>query len=138
MDDPIIYVVQTALRGLSMRQQSIGNNLANVDTPGFKGTDVAFETELKRAMGSGSGSASLTLATTNGRHLAGSLGAASQEVSLQEVELPGSQLRNDGNNVDVDREMARLAETSLTYNALVQAMNMKLSGLRSAIFEGRR
>jgi flagellar basal-body rod protein FlgB len=56
----------------------------------------------------------------------------------QEVDLPGSQLRNDGNNVDVDREMSRLAETSLTYNALVQAMNMKLSGLRSAIFEGRR
>ena len=140
MDDPVMSVVQTALRGLSMRQQAISNNIANVDTPGFKGTDVAFETELKRAMGGGGvgGGMSLALATTDGGHMAGRLGAATQTVVPQEVELPGSQLRNDGNNVDVDREMSRLAETSISYNALVEAMNLKLALLRSAITEGRR
>ena len=140
MDDPVMNAVQTALRGLSMRQQAIGNNIANVDTPGFKGTDVAFEAELKRAMGGSGpgGGIGLALATTDSGHMAGRLGGITQAVAPQEVELPGSQLRNDGNNVDVDREMARLAETSITYNALVQAMNMKLAGLRSAIYEGRR
>ena len=140
MADPVMSAVQTALRGLSMRQQAISNNIANVDTPGFKGTDVAFETELKRAMsgavtGKGNG---LAMATTDAGHLSGRSGAASFAVTPQEVAAPGSQLRNDGNNVDVDREMARLAETSLSYNALVEAMNLKLSMLRSAITEGRR
>ncbi len=140
MSDPVMSAVQTALRGLSMRQQAISNNIANVDTPGFKGTDIAFETELKRAMGgavSGKGNG-LAMATTDAAHLSGRAGADSAPVAPYEVALPGSQLRNDGNNVDVDREMSRLAETSLAYNALVEAMNLKLSMLRSAITEGRR
>ena len=45
-------------------------------------------------------------------------------------------MRNDGNNVDPDREMALVAENQLYYQALVEAVSRKLSSLRSAITEG--
>jgi flagellar basal-body rod protein FlgB len=51
---------------------------------------------------------------------------------------PSPSTRNDGNNVDVDREMLELADTNLRFNALIQTMNAKLSGLRYAINDGRR
>ncbi len=46
-------------------------------------------------------------------------------------------LRNDGNNVDVEREMTKLAETQLTYSALGQMTSARLGIMRSAIREGR-
>ena len=46
--------------------------------------------------------------------------------------------RNDGNNVDIDREMLELADTNVRYNALVQVMSTKMAGLRYAINDGRR
>jgi flagellar basal-body rod protein FlgB len=46
-------------------------------------------------------------------------------------------MRNDGNNVDPDREMALVAENQLYYQALVEAVSRKLRSLRSAITEGR-
>lgn len=135
MTDISMKVVQAALRGLSLRQQAISNNLANIDTPGFRGSDVSFEGELKRALGS---DGTMALARTNDGHIAINRSTGASDLTPQLVELPASQLRNDGNNVDVDTEMARLSETALTYNALVEGMNMKLSLLRSVISEGRR
>jgi flagellar basal-body rod protein FlgB len=135
VEDNSMKLVQSALRGLSLRQQAISNNLANIDTPGYRGTDVSFEGELKRAIGS---EGTMALARTSQGHLVAARSAGTHEMTPQVVDLPGAQLRNDGNTVDVDREMSRLAETALTYNALVEAMNLKLSLLRSVITEGRR
>jgi flagellar basal-body rod protein FlgB len=135
MSDPSMTLISAALRGLSLRQQAISNNLANIDTPGFKGSDVSFENELKRAIGS---DGSMTLARTHEGHIGVGRSVGESDITPQLVELPASQLRNDGNNVDVDTQMSRLAETSLTYNALVEGMNLKLSLLRSVITEGRR
>jgi flagellar basal-body rod protein FlgB len=47
-------------------------------------------------------------------------------------------MRNDGNNVDIDREMVRLAETQIQFSAATAFTNLKFAQLRQAIYEGRR
>lgn len=121
-------LIKRALDGLSFRQQVISNNIANVDTPGFKAGRVSFEASLSRALKGGT-----ALATTDPRHL--------QQPDYQptlSVQVLNTTGRTDGNNVDVDLEMSELAETSLRYNALVEVMGKRLAMLRTVINEGRK
>jgi flagellar basal-body rod protein FlgB len=127
--DGRIDMLQQALGGLARRQQALSGNIANVDTPGYKRRDVPFETELKASMGGGAAH----LTTTDPRHmpLASSssslLGAATGERGRSQTS------RNDGNDVDVDYEMTRLAETSLRYQLLTQATSSRFSTLREIV-----
>jgi flagellar basal-body rod protein FlgB len=52
--DPVGSVLHSALDGLAMRQTVIADNIANVDTPGYRATTVDFETNLRRAIEDGS------------------------------------------------------------------------------------
>jgi len=128
-------ILQVALDGLSLRQQAIGNNLANVDTPGYTATEVSFESRLQQALAIGE-QPRLRLASTNPRHLSVQPRLSTHLASVQYTS--DSPVRNDGNNVDVDREMARLAETQISYQALTGLASSRLSLLRSIISEGRR
>ncbi len=135
MLDPTARTLNTALDGLSLRQQVTGNNIANIDTPGFKSAEVDFETQLRRAMAQ---SSALALATTNPAHLTATGGLAGSIDGPVVSTSNNLSMRNDGNNVDIDREMARLAETSIMYDALAQQMSAKLALLKTIISEGRR
>ena len=112
--------IRAALSGLSARQRAIANNVANVDTPNFKATEVRFEDTLKRAM-----------QTTAGGKVANqaALNAAASRASL----IDATSTRGDGNNVDIEREMQMLGEANLTYSALTQAMTTRLGILRNVI-----
>ena len=46
-----INVLDKAADASWLRNAAIGNNISNVDTPGYKREDVAFESELKKALG---------------------------------------------------------------------------------------
>jgi len=122
-----------ALDGLAVRQRVISSNVANIDTPGFKGAEVNFETRLKQALGRRD---TLTMTTTDAAHL--SADGLSMDEVVQVVPTNNTTLRNDGNNVDIDREMAKLAETSIAYDALSQLMASKLALWKTIINEGRR
>ncbi|GAW92913.1 flagellar basal body rod protein FlgB [Calderihabitans maritimus] len=126
-------VLEKALEAASLRQQAISHNLANVNTPGFKKAYVTFEEDLKRALGM---QKKIELEQTHPRHLP-------MPVSLRQVEPQvqrdhSTSLRNDGNNVDIDEEMAKLAMNTINYNAAVQLLNARLGMLRYAINEGRK
>jgi flagellar basal-body rod protein FlgB len=125
--------LSAALSGLAQRQQAIATNIANLDTPYYQATDVTFEGALQQALGSRDGRA---LVTTHAAHLGGP--ASLTEALTTRTHAPGTARRNDGNTVDLDREMARLAETSLRYNAVASIVASKYAGLRTAITEGRR
>lgn len=104
---------------------------------------MSFESTLQGALNrqaDGSvGRARIQLAQTNTRHLGGITASASLGSPIQVVSTAGrGPTRYDGNNVDVDKEMAKLAETQIAYNAVAQVTATKLSGLRNAINEGRR
>jgi len=134
MPDPILSsrtldVLQNAMRGLSLRQQVIGQNMANVDTPGYKAATVSFENELKRAVDPSP--SELRLVSTDAAHM--DLGSSITDPQV--AERPNLTLRNDGNSVDVDKEMVDLAETSLRFQSLAQLASKELASLRAAITE---
>ena len=116
--------IRAALTGLSSRQRTIANNVANVDTPNFKASEVRFEDALMGAMTRQQGTpASQT-----------SLNDQASRTSF----VDGTTARADGNNVDIDREMELLGETQLTYSALTQVMSTRLGILRSVVSGGSR
>ncbi len=116
--------IRAAMTGLAARQRAIANNVANVDTPNFKASEVRFEDTLKSAMTRAR--AGLTTDQTT-------LNAAASRASI----VDATSTRGDGNNVDIDREMEMLSEANLTYGALTQAMSTRISILRNVISGGR-
>jgi flagellar basal-body rod protein FlgB len=120
-----------ALDGLSLRQRVTAHNIANVDTPGYKAQIVSFESQLQGAL---DGQPGLPLQTTNVSHMTH---GAAPGTPLVSVDRRDSELRNDGNNVDIDVEMTALAETSLRYQALTQLSGMKLALLKSLVRDSR-
>lgn len=139
MIDNILFTKTMGLleRGLdaaALRNTVISNNLANVDTPGFKRSDVLFEDELRKAM---TKTGQIQGVLTNEKHIP--IGGASvSDVSPRVVQQNDTAFRNDGNNVDIDREMASLAKNSITYSAVAQLLNGEFTKMMSAITEGRK
>ena len=128
--EPSGKVLRQSLTGLATRQQLIANNLANVDTPGYRGYDIAFERALQQEMNR---QGDLALLVTSPGHMRSP--ASPMERATIQRQPPH---RSDGNSVDVDVEMAKLAETTIGYNVTAQLLSARLSLLRSAVTEGRR
>jgi flagellar basal-body rod protein FlgB len=112
--------LQAALSGLAARQRTIANNVANIDTPNFKASEVRFEDALKSAI-----SRTKPGSTPN----QAALNAAASRTSIDTV----TSTRSDGNNVDIDREMEMLGEANLTYSALTQVMATRIGIMRSVV-----
>lgn len=146
-DSRTFAALERSLDAASLRQQVISNNLANANTPGYKASHVVFESLLQQALdGTNPATPRLLPVATNTRHFGLSAAAASSlqtadpalAVRPQVVRETGTAGRNDGNNVDVEREITDLTENSLVYGALVSQVNTRFQWLRTAIFEGRR
>ncbi len=126
LNDPRIAITQQALQGLARRQEAIATNIANVDTPGYRRKDVPFEAALRARLGTGP-----RLATTDPRHFAVvPAGEGLLQAALDGVQGRTRTGRNDGNDVDIDYEMTRLAETSLRYQLLTQVAGTRLTTLK--------
>lgn len=117
-------VISGALDGLAARHRAFANNLANVETPGFQPSDVPFEAQLRQIRDQ-LREEPLSLGRTP--HLALDSAPDSQDAD-----------RLDANGVQADQQVVRLAENTLTYEALVQATRMREELLRSVVTEGRR
>jgi flagellar basal-body rod protein FlgB len=115
---------KAALDGLSMRQQAISRNLANVDTPGYQAETVNFEDTLKHLVDR---DGSLPMETTNGAHLT----SPSHDARFSLDMRPGGTFRADQNNVDPDVELTDMSETGIQYQAVSQAVSQKLLLLKS-------
>jgi len=127
LDGPVLNVLQKGLDASGMRQQVLSNNVANIDTPQFKRSDVDFQAVLGAALGENGGALSMKL--TSPKHIPGLAdGRGSGIVTDQSTSL-----RNDGNNVDVDREMSNVAENGLYYSSLTRAISSQLGLLRMVI-----
>jgi flagellar basal-body rod protein FlgB len=128
-----ITLLERSLDASSLRQKVLSNNIANIDTPNFKRSDVSFQQALQEAM---SGE-TLTGRMTDDRHM--QIGASKlDEVRPTVFKEDSTSLRLDGNNVDVDSEMTNLAENQILYNAMTQQINAKFGLLKYAINEGKR
>ena len=106
------------------RNEIIGNNISNVDTPGYKRQDIDFESQLRQALG-------------NSRY---------ETVDAKVAHLSGTELearvytdsanfsyRLDGNNVDIDTEGVTLAANQIKYNGLIDSIKQEFANLKMVI-----
>lgn len=122
-----------ALDAAWTRNEVIAQNIANVDTPGYKAKTVRFEEFLADALNKDGFKGN----TTDSRHIeigGGSLDNASIKVTTENSNLS---TRLDGNNVDIESEMASLAKNDIRYNAITQSVSSGFARLKSVIREGR-
>jgi len=94
---------------VSARQKLVASNIANADTPGYQTKDVDFENELQSQI---SGS------------------------KPNVIDVSGLKNKNDGNNVDMDREARLLAENALRFSVASQLAHSEIGTIRTAIEEG--
>ncbi len=122
-------MLEMGLDAAALRNRVIADNLANVDTPGYKRSEVLFEDVLKQAMGRDT---LLAGTLTHEKHIP--IGRKSEfSVTPKVVRSEDTSMRADGNNVDIDREMAALAKNSIMYTALAQELNGEFQKMKMAI-----
>ena len=96
------------------RQDVIAQNIANVNTPGFRTLEVNFEEALKSALGTNSN-------------------ASLQDIPAEIVKGAGGLERPDGNNVDIDLEISRMQKNAIYFKLYSQLVANELAQYRSAI-----
>lgn len=110
--------LERSLSGAAQRQQLLANNIANANTPGFKRSDIDFHGQLAAAIANGDPSGSLA------------------SLSFTPQTDTTSTMSADGNNVDIDTEMASLSQNALDYQSLVAVASARLKMLSIAIGQG--
>lgn len=130
--DKTAVLLEKSLSVSALRYEVIANNIANIDTPGFKKSYVVFEDILKSAL---KGSHSIQLKKTHPNHF----GVSDRiENILPNVEKDvRTSMRLEGNNVDLEDEMTQLVMNTVNYNFSAQQINKKLAMLKYVISDGR-
>lgn len=134
MIDKFLATHANALQMRSRRTNILASNIANADTPNYKARDLAFAEVLKDVNKPGaalsphksrlalSGSA---LSATNSRHIQKQTSLNNATVMYRQPQ----QAALDGNTVEKDLEQARFAENTVRYQASLQFINSRVSGL---------
>lgn len=129
VNDKTLKALTTALNFREMRQELISSNVANANTPGFKAKKLDFEEALARALDV---DGQMQMNVSDGRHHdVGNGGFNNLEPEIYDD--PNGVVSENGNTVDVEAEMARMAENKLMYDALVQLVNKKMGMMKYAI-----
>ncbi len=111
------------------RSELLADNIANADTPGFKAKDLDFQTALANA----NTRQSSAFSRTHEKHFEIST-QTRQEVKFRNVEQTDT---GDGNSVDIHRERNAFSQNSMEYQAALNFLNGKISGLRKALGGGQ-
>ena len=103
--DTVHVALERAIQGSALRHEALAENLANINTPGYRRQDLDFHSALQAAMPGGA--------------------AALESVQLSPQVDGAAPVRTDGNSVDVDVESANLAQNALEYEALAQVLRVR-------------
>jgi len=117
-----------------LRHNVTSSNIANAETPGFKAKVVDFEEALSRAIDHEKIGQNHT---SHPEHYLMGQGAISR-ARADVYDNPEINMANDGNTVDLEREMSTLAENSIMYKAALQLINKKLGLMKYAASDGGR
>lgn len=133
MFDNTTSALSTALNMRLLKHNVISSNIANAETPNYHAKKLDFEEALSRALDI---DGLRGMNTSHGDHFhvgGGSVGKIKPDI----YENSEGAINNDGNTVDLEREMSSLAENTIMYKAALQLINKKLAALRYAASEGR-
>ncbi len=130
--DKTVNGLQTALTMRQLKQNVTSANIANAETPGYQAKKLDFEGALERALDL---DGLRGMSTSSEDHM--SVGGHTAKVKPDIYNNPEGAVSNDGNTVDLEKEMATLSENAIMYKAALQLINKKLAALKYAASEGR-
>ena len=107
LENGINPFVEKMLDFTARRQQTISANIANLDTPGYEAKDVQFHNSLSTATS-----------------------------SIEEVEVDDVNVKANGNNVDLEKQMTQMTQNGLQYMLLVEYLRGNIQSIKTAITEG--
>ena len=121
-----INILGKAADGAWARNEAISNNIANVDTPGYKRQDVSFETELQHALKASKYTSLDQKVKDANQHL-------KRLNPRAYMDIPNWSYRMDKNNVDVDTENVELASNQIKYNGITNSIDNEFKNLKTVI-----
>jgi flagellar basal-body rod protein FlgB len=130
-----VGMLKNSLDGSSEAQAAIANNIANANTPHFKRMDVSFKEALAETLPRTTDSEELALVTDNDRQIPAGPDFEAKPFEVTETVDEHQQMRNDGSNVDIDQEMAKLSINSAYSQTMSQLLTTQYSRMRQAIQE---
>jgi flagellar basal-body rod protein FlgB len=107
LENGINPLVEKMLDFTARRQQTISSNLANLDTPGYQAKDIQFHDALSTATS-----------------------------SIEELEVDDANVKANGNNVDLEKQMTQMTQNGLQYMLLVEYLRSDIQSIKTAITEG--
>jgi flagellar basal-body rod protein FlgB len=110
----IVELLEAGLKAESLRQKAVANNVANLQTPGYRRVDVRFEELLAKAIESG------------------------EEIDTEELEAELYQpkktaVKPDGNDVNLEGEIGEMVKNTLRQKAFIRMLNKKYQQIDQAI-----
>jgi flagellar basal-body rod protein FlgB len=129
-----VGMLKDAMDGAGTAHAVIANNVANVNTPNFRRSDVSFKEALAAAEATPAAPDAFELRTSSDRHIVPGM-QPGEPFSVTTTVDTGTQMRVDGSNVDVDQEMAKLSLNSAYAQAMGQLLQTQYTRLRQAIQE---
>lgn len=118
--DKSSQILEKMMDVAAFRQKVLASNIANADTPGYKAKDISFQKELAKAAESNE---------------VGKTGQPAEQ-SYKVFETVTTMPNRDGNTVNLDIEMAKVAENTLVHNTAAQLLSMKFRMIKSIIRGG--
>ncbi len=117
-----------SLDATALRSRVISENLANVETPGYKRKEVSFEDQLQNLMDK-----KLAADRTHSTHMPAGKGMDYSQIHPFVFEAKDATLPGEINNVDVDMEASKMAENTILYSFLAkfvgfEKINSAISG----------
>ncbi|OIJ09897.1 flagellar basal body rod protein FlgB [Anaerobacillus arseniciselenatis] len=129
--NPSQQLLEQSLNASSMRQKTISQNIANVDTPNYKAKKTVFEHQLNNAINN----QHLNAHRTDARHF--HFGGKESSGAEVVVDRKNTMFNHNGNNVDIEHEMAEMAKNQIYYNALIDRLNGRFNNIRTVVGGGR-
>ena len=119
------YMLEKGMDVAQMRHKVFADNIANADTPHFKRSEVTFEAELRRVIDLEKHieENAVPARMTDERHIPFFRSRDIRDVQARPQIDYLSTMRNDGNNVDPEHEVAEQTKNMMTYQALTTVMN---------------
>jgi len=112
--DKIVGFLEAGLKAESVRQRTIANNVANLETPGYRGVEVKFEELISKALDSGH---------------EGDVETIEPEI----YELNQTQVKPNGNDVSLETEIGRMIKNTLRHKAYIRLLSKKYEQMQLAI-----
>lgn len=131
--DKNITLLNKGLDAYSIRAKALANNISNVNTPKYKREDIKFEETLAAAIDENMGGVAVNAIVTDKKHFNFGTNPIFAEVGAEVVKEEETFMRNDGNNVDIERETSEFAKNNIRYQFATNRISQNFMILKSVI-----